>query len=98
MSSRTITVRCPDCGAALVVDPQNGQILGHEKKDKKAPPDQAVFDKAFGKVAAGPKSSFDKAFESLEKKKATLDDRLEEAKRRAAESPDETPRSPFDLE
>lgn len=95
---RTLTVHCPDCGADLVIDAKNGKVLGHEKKDKDAPPDEKVFDDALGRVHSGPKSSFDKAMESLDKRKKSLEDTLADAKRRAAERKEERPRSPFEYD
>jgi hypothetical protein len=94
------SIRCPDCGADLVVDAATGEILAH--RPAKAP------------LAGG--NTFDSLFAELETKKASADDRFEreraahadrerlleekfrEAMKRADETPDEAVRRPFDDE
>jgi hypothetical protein len=94
------TLRCPDCGAELVVDAATGEILAH--KTPKTP------------LAGG--KSLDTLFADLEAQKASAEDRFErekaafadrdrlleekfrEAMKRAEEEPDEPLRRPFDLD
>lgn len=101
MSSATKhPIRCPDCGAELLVDAATGEILSH--RSAKAP--------------LGGGKTFDSLFAELETKKATADERFEreraahadrerlleekfrEAMKRADETPDEAVRRPFDDE
>ena len=94
------TIRCPDCGADLVVDALTGEILSHRA----------------AKAPLGGGKTFDTLFADLESKKATADERFEreraahadrerlleekfrEAMKRADETPDEAVRRPFDDE
>ena len=93
-------VRCPECGADLVVDASTGEILAHRA----------------AKAPLGGGNTFDSLFAQLETKKATADERFEreraahadrerlleekfrEALKRADETPDEAVRRPFDDE
>ena len=92
------SLRCPDCGAELVVDASTGEILSH--RAAKAP------------LAGG--KSLDSLFADLEARKASAEDRFErekaafadrdrlleekfqEALKRAEEEPDAPLRRPFD--
>jgi hypothetical protein len=94
------SIRCPDCGADLVVDALTGEILSHRK--------------AAAPLAGG--KTLDSLFAELESKKASVDERFErertahadrerlleekfrEALKRADETPDEAVRRPFDDE
>lgn len=96
-----LSLRCPECSAELVVDAATGEILFH-KRAKEAP----AGGKDFDALLEGLKHERSRADEIFEREKAALKDRdrlleekFQEALRRAEEEPDEgPPRRPFDLD
>lgn len=96
-----LTVYCPDCGSELVVDASSGEILYH--KAAKQPP---AGGKDFDALLADLDTQKARAEERFEREKAALKDRdrlleekFEEAKRRAQEEPDdEPPERPWDFD
>ena len=102
MSDKTkISVRCPDCGSDLVIDAATGEVLFH-KQPKGPPAGGKDFDSLFAEME-GQKARAEETFErerAAQKDRARLmEEKFEEAFRRASEEEDETPPPrPFDLD
>lgn len=93
-------LRCPECGADLVVDAASGEILFHKKA--KQPP---AGGKDFDSLLASLDQERSRAEEVFEREKAAMKDRqrlleekFQEALRRAEEEGEEPPPKPFDLD
>lgn len=91
---------CPECKGWIVLDLSTGEVLRHGKKGEK--PEKVkpkaledAFDR-FEKKQQNTDTTFDGAVKSVEKQKRRLEDAFEDAKRKAAENPDEKPHRPFD--
>jgi hypothetical protein len=101
MSGKRLTLRCPDCEAELVIDIATGAVLSHRKQ--KAPlAGGKTFEGLFSEMEQG-KHRAEKLFEqekaALADRDRLLEERFEEAMKRAEESGDEPPpRRPFDLD
>ena len=102
MSQTTkVSVRCPECGSELVVDAATGEVLFH-KKPKGPPAGGKDFDSLFAEMD----SQKARAEETFEREKAAqkdrarlLEEKFQEAFKRAAEDDDDTPPPrPFDLD
>lgn len=99
-TTRKLTVRCPDCGSELAVDAETGALLGH--RPAKQPP---AGGKDFDALLAALDTQKERAEELLEREKAALADqdrlleeKFQEALKRAQDEPDLPPRRPFDLD
>ncbi len=92
-----LDVTCPCCETLLKVDPDTGAVVWADKK--KAPAKD--FDDLVDRVHAQ-KSALDEKFARSvaqnRNQKDILDKKFEEARRRAAENPNERPPNPFDNE
>lgn len=92
-----VTVDCPDCGAELVVDVRTGKVLLH--KPVKAPAaDLDALLQGLDDQKARAESVFEREKAALEDRERLLDEKFEEAKRRAEEEPDEPIVRPWDLD
>jgi hypothetical protein len=96
-----ISVRCPDCGSDLVIDAATGEVLFH-KQPKGPPAGGKDFDSLFAEME-GQKARAEETFErerAAQKDRSRLmEEKFEEAFRRASEEDDETPPPrPFDLD
>ena len=92
-----LDVTCPCCDTLLKVDPDTGAVVWADKK--KAPAKD--FDELVDRVRTQ-KSALDEKFARSvaqnRNQKDILDKKFEEARRRAAENPNERPPNPFDNE
>ena len=96
--SRRFPVRCPDCGSELVIDAETGELLSH--RAPKAPlAGGNTLDSLFADLEAKKASAEDR----FEREKAAhadrsrlLEEKFQEALKRAEETPDEAVRRPFD--
>ena len=98
--SAKLTLRCPECEAHLVVDAATGEVLFHKKV--KQPPaggkdlDELLRDLKDEKTQA--EELFEREVAALKDRDRLLEEKFEEALRRAEESPDERPARPFDFD
>lgn len=98
---KKLSLTCPDCGTDLVVDVATGEVLFHKKP--KGPP---AGGKDFESLFADLDSQKSRAEELFEREKAAhkdrsrlLEEKFDEAFRRASEDDDDTPPPrPFDLD
>jgi hypothetical protein len=103
MASETkkLTVKCPGCEAALVIDAATGEVLSHrEKKEPLA--GGRDFDSLFDQMKQE-KSQAEELFErevnAFEDRERLLEEKFEEAMKRAKEEPEDVPPPrPFDLD
>ena len=101
MPGKQLHVRCPDCETELVVDAETGEVLSH-----RAPNKPLAGGKDFDSLLRGLDESKARAEAVFEQEKAAMKDRsrlleekFEEALRRAEEEPaDVPPPRPFDLD
>jgi hypothetical protein len=92
-----LDVHCPTCDSHLKIDADTGAVVWVEKKKEAA----KSFDDLLAR-AHGNKSVLDEKFARSvaqnKNAKEILDRKFEEAKKRAAENPNERPPHPFDLD
>lgn len=95
-----LRLRCPDCGSELVVDAATGEILSH-RAPKAAPGGGKTFETLFADLDAQ-KASAEDRFEQEKSAHADrerlLEEKFNEALKRAEEEPDEPIRRPFDFD
>lgn len=101
MSTRKLTVRCPDCNSELVIDAATGQILSH-KKAKQPIAGGKDFDallKGLDEEKSKAEDIFQREVAAMKDRDRLMEEKFREALRRAEEEPDEgPPRRPFDLD
>ena len=92
-----LDVTCPCCEKLLKVDPDTGAVVWADKK--KAP--ARDFDELVDRVRSQKSALDDKFARSMAQnrnQKDILEKKFEEARKRAAENPNERPPNPFDNE
>jgi hypothetical protein len=99
--STSLRVTCPECSADLVIDAATGEILHHRKQNL-----GPAGGKSFDALMQGLEEDRSRAEEIFERERAAMKDRdrllqekFEEAMRRAGDLDDTTPPPrPFDLD
>ena len=94
--AENLQVICPCCETLLVVDPDTGAILREERVNRR---EHATLDDALGAVKAQKRDAearLTRAMEDAKHREQILEKKFQEARRKAAENPDERPPSPFD--
>ncbi len=95
--SDPIRVECPCCGAKLALDPASGEVFSFEEPTR----EPKSFEQAMGDVQQGRQrreDAFTKAFDRTRRIEDVLDQKFQEAKKKAATDPSSRPRNPFDGE
>jgi hypothetical protein len=99
--STKLTVACPACGSDLTVDAATGEVLFH-KKPKAPPAGGHDFDslmKGLDSERERAEAVFERSKSALKDQDRLLEEKFEEALRRAKEDPDdEPPPRPWDLD
>jgi hypothetical protein len=98
-STSRLEVTCPCCQATILVDRATGVIISHEAK--KEPKGSGSIAEIMQDLAAKKESSeklFAREMSSMKDRERLLDEKLQEALRKAKESKDEKPIRPIDLE
>lgn len=99
--SRKLTVTCPDCGSDLTVDVATGEVLFH-KAPKRPTAGGHDFDslmKGLDTERERAEAVFERSKSALKDQDRLLEEKFEEALRRAKEDPDdEPPPRPWDLD
>lgn len=99
--TRKLTVSCPECKADLVVDAATGEVLAH-RPAKRAPAGGKDLDALFAdldKDKARAEDIFEREKAALKDHDRLLEEKFNEALRRAEEDPDdEPPVRPWDLD
>lgn len=91
------TIICPCCEAALTVDAQTGSILSSEEKTKPV----ASFDemvKGLDKQKQMREQIFSQELSSMKDRDRILEEKFQEAMKRAEKDKDKTYRNPLDLD
>ncbi len=91
------TVMCPCCEAAITIDGQTGAIIAHEEKKKVL----GSFDELkneLGKQKDLRDALFSQEMSSLKDRSRLLDEKFEEAMKRADVDKDKPFRNPLDME
>lgn len=98
---RNLTLHCPECDARLVVDSATGEVLAHRKA--KQPPaggkdfDALLEDLDRDKVEA--EEVFEREVAAMKDRDRLLEEKFQQAMKRAEEEPDDTPPvRPIDLD
>ena len=95
--SDNVELTCPCCETRLVVDAATGEILSEERPKVDH---SKTFDSALDEVRGGARrrnDAFSKAFEKTKRLDDLLDQKFEEAKKKAAKDKSK-PTNPFDLD
>ncbi len=95
--SDNVELTCPCCDTRLVVDAATGEILSEERPKVDH---SKTFDSALDEVRGGAKrrsEAFSKAFEKTKRLDDLLEQKFEEAKKKAAKDKSK-PKNPFDLD
>jgi hypothetical protein len=98
---KKLTLRCPDCNSHLTVDSATGEVLSHRKPE--TPPaegkDLAALLDDLDQQKEQAEDIFSREMEALKDRDRLLEDKFEEAMKRAEDEPDdEPPVRPFDLD
>lgn len=86
-------VRCPDCGSALAIDRATGEILHHEPAARRKAGGKD-FDRllaGLGEARSRADEIFDREVSAYQDRERLMDEKFQEALRRAEENPDERP-------
>lgn len=99
---KKLTLRCPDCASHLVVDAATGEVLFH-RKAKEPPAGGKDFDSLLSDLDHQKEQAediFSREMAALKDRDRLLQDKFEEAMRRAEEEGDDDtpPPRPFDLD
>ena len=101
MAAGKTKLRCPECGAHLVVDAATGEVLFH-KRPKGAAAGGKDFDHLLAELKEEKSQAeeiFEREVEALKDRDRLLEERFEEALRQAEDDPDDRPPPrPFDLD
>lgn len=93
----SIELNCPCCEALLVVDRESGQVLFHKQKEKKTKLSLEAMVSDLGNQKSEAAKRFEREIESQKDRGKILEDKFQEALRRADKS--DTPvRNPLDYD
>jgi hypothetical protein len=100
--AKKLSVTCPDCGSDLVIDVATGEVLFH-KQPKGPPAGGKDFESLFAEMdsqRARAEQVFDREQAAQKDRGRLLEEKFDEAFRRAAEAEDDDkpPPRPFDLD
>jgi hypothetical protein len=101
MADRRLHVRCPGCEGELVVDAATGEVISHREAGR-VPGGGKDFDsllKGLDESKARAEAVFEQEKAAMKDRQRLLDEKFEEALKRAEEDPDQgPPRRPFELD
>lgn len=94
-----LEILCPCCAATILVDRATGAIIGHtEKREAKGSGSIGDILSGLAEKKASSERLFDREMSSMKDRARLLDEKLQEAVRKAKESGDEKPLRDIDLE
>lgn len=94
-----LEITCPCCEATIVVDAATGVVIAHEaKKEAKGAGSIAEIMQDLAAKKASSEKLFEREMSSMKDRERILDEKLQEAFKKAKESKDERPIRPIDLE
>ena len=91
-------LRCPCCGAVLVVDVNLGRVIAHEPPPGGPKPELSDANRILAEQAARREALFEQSVQSEKNKGDALSKRFEEALRQAKKEPITKPLRDFDLD
>src|SRR3954462_5096502 len=97
VNNSRFTIICPCCEATLTIDAQTGSLLAHEEKTKPI----ASFDemvKGLDKQKQVREQIFAQEFSSMKDRDRILEEKFQEAMKRADKDKDKPYRNPLDLD
>jgi DNA repair exonuclease SbcCD nuclease subunit len=92
----TIKILCPECKAEITVDRETGVVLMHEKSN--VPVEKATFEERLQALDKGKQKAeelFSKEVQALKDKDRLLEERFQEAMKKAKEKKDEPDKRPL---
>lgn len=95
------TLRCPECEATLVIDAATGEVISHRaiKKPPAEGKDMETLLAELEQEKAEAESVFDREMAAMEDRDRLLEEKFQQALKRAEEDPDEEPPlRPIDLD
>lgn len=94
-----LEITCPCCEARILVDRATGTIIRHDAKpDAKGSGSIADILQGLASKKASSESLFQREMDSMKDRDRLLDEKLQEAVKRAKDMKDEKPIRPIDLE
>ncbi len=99
--TRKLKIRCPGCEDQLVIDAATGEVLSHREKKRPVAggKDFETLLSDLDKERAEAEEVFEREMGALKDRDRLLEEKFQEALKRAEESPeDEPPPRPFDLD
>jgi hypothetical protein len=98
---QNLTVSCPECNARLVVDVATGEVISHRKTEEPIAGGKN-FEDLLGDLDRGKDEAeeiFSREMAAMKDRDRLLEEKFDEAFKRAEEDPDEGPPvRPFDLD
>ena len=93
-----LEVRCPCCGATLVIDTNLGRVVSHKEPDNPNKPELNEAQRILAEEAARREAIFQQSVESEKTRGDALARRFEEALKQARQEPITKPTRDFDLD
>ena len=93
-----LEVRCPCCGATLVIDTNLGRVVSHKEPDNPNKPELNEAQRILAEEAARREAIFQQSVESEKTRGDALARRFEEALKQARQEPITKPSRDFDLD
>lgn len=90
--AKILQIQCPDCGATLRIDSQSGAVLSHQRAERRpADVDLAQAGRQLRHQEDQRNRRYDDALAQHRQRDRILDQKFEDALRRAKEHPGEVP-------
>ena len=99
--TRTLTIRCPDCEAHLVIDAATGEVLSHRavKQPLAGGKDFDTLLEDLDRDKSEAEEVFAREVAAMKDRDRLLEEKFKQAMERAKEEPDDVPPlRPFDLD
>jgi hypothetical protein len=93
-----LEIRCPCCGAVMVVDTNLGRVLSHREPERGDKPELSDAHRILAAEAARREALFEQSIQSEKTRDDALTRRFEEALKQAKEEPVARPLRDFDLD
>jgi len=93
-----LTLTCPCCNAALVVDVNLGRVIAHNAPERGDKPELADAQRILADAAAKREALFEQSMQAEKTRDDALSRRFEEALRQAKTEPVTKPTRDFDLD
>lgn len=95
--ARRFTIICPDCEATLTIDSQTGALISHEEKTKPLASFEEMV-KGLDKQKQVREQIFSQELSSMKDRERLLEEKFQEAMKRAGKEKDKPYRNPMDMD